>query len=35
MTDDEPDCTRKGKKWVIFHYKPYRTVKKIKKVKIK
>jgi hypothetical protein len=33
MTDDEPDCARKGKRWVTFHYKPYRTVKKMRKVK--
>ena len=35
MTDDEPDCTRKGAKWVSFILKPYRRVKKIKKVRIK
>ena len=32
--DDEPDCTRKGKRWVSFIIKPHRKIRKIKRVKI-
>jgi len=33
MTDDEPDCARKGKGWVSFIIKPTRRVRRMRKVK--
>ena len=33
MTDDEPDCARKGMGWVSFIVKPTRKVKRIRKAK--
>ena len=26
--DDEPDCTRKGKRWVSFIIKPHHKIRK-------
>ena len=28
MTDDEPDCTRKGMGWISFIIKPHRRIRK-------